>query len=127
MPTMKKVFKSRIQSCRFLFKDGHEAAFVGGKFFTNVSGEIEELVTEIERGHPHIWIDASESEIDTDNLDPFAEIKRTAIADYLAAQEAAFQPSNDRGSSESQKLVPASSASVAKASAGSTSGAPATK
>lgn len=97
---IKKVFKSKIQSCNYVFKSGKQASFIAGKYLTDIDTEIEELEAEIKSGHPHIFIDANEKEVDTEKLDPLEEIKRKAIAEYLEAQKKAVDPSNDMGSTD---------------------------
>ena len=119
--SVKKIYKNRIMSSRYLFADGHEAAFVAGKYYTDITGEIEELNAEILKGHPHLYVDPADAEIDTDNLDPFAEIKRQAVEQYIADQAAASSQANDRGTTAQVAVTPASSATVAVGAADSNS------
>ena len=102
--SIKKVFKCRIPSCKYLFSNGKEANFIGGKYLTDLDIEISQLENEIKSGHPHIYVDAAEKEVDTEQMDPIEQIKKKAIAEYLAAQKAALDPNNDRGSTEAGKL-----------------------
>lgn len=101
---IKRVFKCRIPSSKYIFSNGKEANFIGGKYATDVAAEIAALEEDIKLGHPHIYIDDSEKEIDTEQMDPIEQIKKKAIAEYLAAQSAALKPSNDRGTTEQGKL-----------------------
>lgn len=123
------VFKSRIPSCKFLFKNGKEANFIGGRFMTDVQSEIDELQAEVTLNHPHIYVDSAEAKVDSEKLDPLEEIRKKAVADYLAKQAAAVATSNDRGSTaQGGKLEGiANSATIASGAAGSSSGAAATK
>lgn len=102
---IKKVFKSRIDSCKYIFSNGKEANFIGGKYLTDLESEIAALEFEIKSGHPHIYIDTAEKEIDTEQMDPIEQIKKKAIAEYIAAQKAAVNPDNNMGSTEQGKLT----------------------
>ena len=129
---IKRVFKSRIPSCSYFFKNGKQAAFIGGKYVTDVDIEIAELESEIGKSgltepnksdHPHIYIDQREKEINTEALDPIAEIKRKAVEEYLAAQKKAL---NAAGNVSSSKVMPATtgmvnSTTIAEGAAGSDS------
>ena len=123
---IKRVFKSRVPFCKYIFKNGKEAPFIAGRYLTDVKSEIEELDAEVESKHPSIYIDAAEKEVNTAKLDPIEEIKRKAIAEFVASQLAANSKTNDRGSYEPGKLNVTTSATVAEAAAGSDSGTAAT-
>jgi len=56
-------------------------------------------------GNQYIYVDASEPEVDTDNLDPIEQIRRKAVAEYIARQAAANSLTNDRGETASDKLA----------------------
>lgn len=101
---IKKVFKCRIPSSKYLFSNGKEANFIGGKYMTDVEAEISALEGEIKIGHPHIYVDAAEKEIDTEQMDPIEQIKKKAIAEYLAAQAQAVKTTNNMGNTEQGKL-----------------------
>lgn len=116
-----RVFKSRVPFCKYLFKNGKEANFIGGVYTTDIETEIEELDTEIKLKHPTLFIDASDKERDTEKIDPLDEIRRKAVADYLAGVAAATNKSNDRGTTEQGRLNVANSSTIAEASAGSDS------
>ncbi len=118
---IKKLYKSRLPSCKFLFKNGKEAIFINSEFATDVVSEIEELNVEIASGHPHIYIDDTRKEIDTNQMDPLEHIKAKAVADYIAARQKANDPSNQRGNTEQGKLNPTSSATISGAGAQSDS------
>ena len=118
----KNRFFSRIPSCKYIFKNGKEAAFVGGIFDTDIPQEVAELEAEVAAGHPQIFIDPDQFVIDTAQIDPLAEIKRKAIEEYLAAQKAASDPANDRGTTEESKLNVTSTADISGAAADSSAG-----
>lgn len=101
---IKKVFKCRIPSSKYLFSNGKEANFIGGRYMTDVEAEISALEDEIKLGHPHIYVDSAEKEIDTEQMDPIEQIKKKAIAEYVAAQAKAIKTSNDMGNTEQGKL-----------------------
>lgn len=93
--TILQVFKSKVPSVSFFFKNGKQAAFINGKFITDVQSEIDEIRAEIgvyvnavlneknqiisydsvdvskhtgseNSRHPHLYIDDKESELDTE-------------------------------------------------------------
>ena len=119
---MKRLYKSRIPSCKYGFKNGKEANFINHEYLTDIPGEIQELDEEIALGHPTLYIDAARKEIDVDGRDPIEEIKAKAIAEYIASQKAAMNPANDRGKTALEKLKTATSANVSELLAGSTGG-----
>lgn len=120
--TIKKQFKSHIPSCKYIFKNGKEANFIGGKFFTNEESEVAELEKEVAHSHPHIYIDENEKEVDTKFVDPMEALRAKHIKEYLAAQNAATDSSNDMGNSTEGKLNVANSSNIAQAAAGTSSG-----
>lgn len=84
-----KLFKSAMPSCQYIMPNGKYLYFVKGKFATDDPEEIAELEKAIKARHPHIFVDAKESEITATKMnDPLAEIKAKAIAEYLAQQAA---------------------------------------
>lgn len=105
----KTQFLSRVSSCRYIFKNGKEAAFINHKYLTDTLSEIEELQNEINQGHPTIYVDKNNLIVDTATLDPLHEIRKKAVEDYLAEQAAASDITNDRGTSDNGKLNVASS------------------
>ena len=121
MATKNRYF-SRVPSCKFIFKSGKEAAFVGGIFDTDFASEIKELDEEVATGHPHIFVNVDQLTIDSECLDPLTEIKRKAIEEYIAAQVAASDPKNNRGNTKETKLNTVTTADIAAASADSSSG-----
>lgn len=115
--TMLKVFKSTIPSVNYLFKNGKPAIFVAGRYTTKVAHEVTELEEEIASGHPHLYVDKAELQIDEKHLDPMAALRDKIIADYLAT-EAAKDPLQDMGTSKQGSILPANSNDVAAATAG---------
>jgi hypothetical protein len=81
-----------------MFKNGKAAPFVDGKYATDIESEIEELDEEVAAGHPTFYIDDKEKELDTNVSDPMEAIRAKVIAEYLANQARAEDPTNDRGS-----------------------------
>ena len=124
--TIKRIFKCTIPSCSYYFKSGVQAAFLNGKYITENADQIAELEVEVgvpgfgKSKHPHIYVDLDEAEIDTEALSPLEEIKRQAVADYLAAQKVAMNPANDRGASDTTKFVASlnNTAGIAQAATG---------
>lgn len=101
----KNLYHSRIPSCKFIFKSGKEANFIGGTYLTSDPVEIAELDIEIKSVHPHIYVDENNLAVDTENIDPLHEIKRKAVEEYLAAQQAASDPNSDKGVTEQNTKV----------------------
>lgn len=86
--TMLKLFKSAVPSCKTHLPNGKEINFVGGRYATDDPLEIEYLEGEIKARHPIFYVDSKELEVDSVRVDPVEAIRRKAIADYLAEQEA---------------------------------------
>lgn len=83
---IKKKFKSRLGSTKFIFKNGKAANFVPpGEFLTDVELEIEELNAEITGGNVYLYIDSLDFEVDTNALSPLEELKRKAVAEFCIA------------------------------------------
>jgi hypothetical protein len=121
--SIKNRYFSRVPSIKYIFKNGKEAAFIGGVFDTDFESEIVELDAEIKSGHPHIFTDASQLTVDSEQVDPIEEIKKRAIAEYLASVKAVSDVTNDRGTTVQEPVKPTSTLDVAEASADSSSGA----
>jgi hypothetical protein len=116
--TMLRVFKGTMPSFNYIFGNGKPAIFVQGVYRTNVDWEIASLENEIKNGHPHIYIDPNETEIDSEMVDPMNVLRAKIIAEYVAAQAKATDPSNDGGTYTPQALKPGNSQDVADAAAG---------
>jgi hypothetical protein len=78
------VFKSRIPSVSYIFKDGMAAYFILGKFITANEKQIAELEAEVVAGHPHIYIDEAEATIDSEALTPIELIRKEAYEQAMA-------------------------------------------
>lgn len=98
-------FCSNLPSSKYVFRDGGVANFVGGQYLTTVQSEIDELNYEIERGHPHIYVDANETTVDSESLDPLAKLRKSIIEQYIRDQAKAVNPENDMGNSVQQNRV----------------------
>lgn len=105
------LYFSRISSCRYVFPDGSEAAFISGRYSTDDPAKIANLDYEISKGHPHIFTDPDKLQVSESSLDPMEELKAKIISEYLAKQE---QEAKNPTQSESipQPLKPASSADL---------------
>lgn len=113
-----RIFKATLPSVNYIFTNGKPAIFVQGKFTTNIDFEIQELEREIATGHPHIYIDPAESEIDSDALTPM-EILRAKVREELVAEmAAATNPANNMGTTVQEPVKPASTADIAQAAQG---------
>lgn len=116
---IKNAYFSTLASCRYIFKSGEEAPFINFVYYTDDAKQIEELETEIKKGHPHIYIKADKLKVDTSKLDPLETLKQTIRDQVMAEMAAATDKSNDRGTSAKVKLNVATSATVAELAAGS--------
>lgn len=122
MATMHTLFKSKISSCNYITKAGKPIYFNAGRFSTANAVDIAELKELVADGHPSIFIDPNENEIDFDIKDPLDFIKKKAVEEYLKAQKDAMNPNADRGTTVSEKLKGiANTKNIADATAGSAS------
>ena len=122
--TVKAVFKSSLPNIQYLFKNGKSAAFIGGTYYTDVESEIKELNAEVDNRHPIIFIDPAQTQIDSNDLDPMAVLKKKFFAEFEAQRAAAVDKSRDMGSTIQTTVLQgiANSTSVAEAMSGSDSG-----
>jgi len=111
------VFYSTLESCRMITKGGRNIAFVLGKYVTAVPEEIQYLQEEISLGNSRISVIPGKEQMTADDLDPMKALKKQHIKEYLADQ--ALLDKNvaagtlSESSSETQKLVPGSTADTA--------------
>ena len=118
---IQKLYKCSVKSCSYIFKNGKAGYFINGRYSTQLSNEIEELDNEVSLGHPNIFVDLKEIEIDTE-ADPLAGMKarlRQEILEEIKAKELiSTNPARDMGDSEQGKFRPASTTDIAATSAG---------
>ncbi len=98
-PVLKNAYHNSLGSCKYIFKDGTEAPFTGGHYFTDDPDKIKDLDNEVRLGHPHIYIDTAARTINTAVVDPLDEVRRQAVEDALRRQ-AAISKANDMGGTE---------------------------
>ena len=104
-----KLYKSALKSCQYIMPSGKYIYFRDGKYATDDEAEIAELEAAIKSKHPHIFVDAKETEITAKKMnDPLAEIKEKAIAEYVASQAG-----KDFGTSDTKAAGMATTASLA--------------
>lgn len=113
-----KIYKATLPSVNYIFKNGKPAIFIQGKYATAVVAEIAELDDEIALGHPHIFVDPNEAEIDSNALSPIEALTAQIRAQLVAEMQAATDPSNDMGTSTQGALKPASTSDIAAAAVG---------
>lgn len=94
---MAKLFKSSIPNIFMILASGTKAEFANGIFFTTDEDDIAYLTKEVKRGHPHIYIDANEPEIDTDAVTPYEQLRKKIRQELMAEMQAAGDVSNQRG------------------------------
>jgi hypothetical protein len=113
-----KVFKASMPSVNYIFKNGKSAVFVKGRFVTSIASEISEIEEEIKTGHPHLFIDPTDMEEDSNAATPVELLKQKMREEILAEMAAATDPKNDMGSSSQAALKPASTHDIAPAAIG---------
>lgn len=82
--SLKNIYKSRLLSSVFVTRMGKALHFIEGKHITDVQEDIAELEMEIKRGHPHIYVDPAEAQIDTALQDAIAQATREAALKVIA-------------------------------------------
>lgn len=87
-PSLVNLFFSHIKSCRYVFPNGAEAAFINGQYATDDEGKIAHLNAEIAAGNIYIFTDPQRLQIDPKDLDPMEALKKKVIEQYLAEQAA---------------------------------------
>ena len=85
---IKKVFKNRLGDSVYMFRNGKSAHFIDGRFITDFEWEISELDQECKSGHPHLFIDETDFEIDTSLQDEIKAAQAEATKTVLANREA---------------------------------------
>ena len=108
---MLRLFKSTLPSCKTYLESGKELNFVGGRYATDIEEEISFLETAIKAKHPNFFVDEAEVEIDSVRVDPVEAIRRKAIADYIAEQEA--KVGTDTGTTTELKKIVTTEAAIA--------------
>lgn len=125
MAKLKNLYKGTQPFFRYIFKDGSEAAFVGGRYLTDNPEEIKQLDAEVASAHPFIYVDPSEPTVDVEFADELRKVQEEAVAKFLAEKKQASDPNNDMGETgiAAQLKGIATSKTIAEAASGSTSGA----
>lgn len=100
---IKNAYHNSLGSCKFIFKDGKEAPFTGGHYYTSNATEIAELDHEIELGHPHIYKNDAAPTVNVAVTDPLDLVRRAAAEEALR-RAAAINKANDMGDTEQGKL-----------------------
>lgn len=75
---IKKIFKTTLPHIVYVTKKGKNLMFSNYKHVTDNRQDIAELEDEIKSGHPHLYIDAAEAEIDTTLQDEIAKAQKDA-------------------------------------------------
>lgn len=118
---MLRLFKSSIANCRYVFKDGKVAAFLAGEYRTDDAKEINELEEEVHAKHPFIYIDENNWEVPAIAVDPLEEIRKKAVAEYIASQANAANLPDSESDQQFKVAGIANSSTVGSAMSGSTS------
>ena len=122
-----RVYRATMPSVNFIMPNGKPIIFQQGVYYTDKQNEIDTLDFEIKQGHPHIFVDPTNAEIASEDLDPVVAMKkkvlgmmtREQLLDALKAREAeVVNPSNDLGESDQSAVKPASTQDIAPAAAG---------
>lgn len=98
------VFKSQAPVMGYCFRNGKVIHFVNGIYATSSKEEIAELTTECENGHPNYYIDAEQTKIDSEMLDPMAALRARIREEERAKLIAATDPTRDMGTTAQGKL-----------------------
>lgn len=114
-----RVFKATMASVNFIFPNGKPAIFQSGVYRTADEGEIQQLDYEISKGHPHIYVDPNEREVDSEMIDPMAVLRARHIAEYLEEQKRAMNADQSLGETDKNApLMAASTRDIAAAAVG---------
>lgn len=89
-----KLFKNKKQFINVVLPSGDVARFVHGKAFTENKKMAAELQTYADNNEAEIYVDPAEPTIDTECLNPLEQIRRQAVADYIARQAPKVNPGN---------------------------------
>lgn len=92
-----KLFKSNIPNIFMILSSGIKIEFPNGRFHTTNEEIIAELTKEVKFGHPQIYIDEAEQEVDTDALTPYEQMRKKIREELQAEMAAASALTNDRG------------------------------
>jgi hypothetical protein len=117
-PRLERLFKTNSKSIKYIFKNGHVANFIKGRYTTSDPEKIEQLEYEVASGHPEIHIDLNEREIDPRMEDPKLRMRAEILKDLMEANMAATNPERDMGTYEPAKLTPQSTKDIAPVAAG---------
>lgn len=120
---LKKIFKSTAPTVCYTFQCNHKKIqFMGGNYFTDIKEEIEELEKEVRLGHPMIYIDPNDCELDTDaEAKRIQKIKEDAVAEFIAKEAENKAGTADRGTSIASPVKPMGTDKLGSIVAGSTS------
>lgn len=116
-----RVFRSNIASVSFIFPNGKRAAFVLGKYVTDLAYEITELDKEIAQGHPNF---SSNVEEIVNVIPAMDELRAKFFEEFKAAQAQQLSPDNQLGTADHGKLNVLTTAHINEAAMGSDSGMP---
>lgn len=103
------LYFSHIPNSRYVFPNGKEAAFAGGKYSTDNEEEIAHLNAEIKAGNQFIYTKEGQEVVSVDQLDPLYELKAQIRAQILAEQAANEAGTKDLGEYVAPELKPQSS------------------
>ena len=108
---IKKVYKSTLKGGNYITRRGKTLIFVEGKYITDREEEVQELEQEIKSGHPYLYIDPAEAEIDTTLQEKLEAAKRAVVdkvlAEHYAANPDANKSVNEAGGVASGTISPA--------------------
>lgn len=77
--------------------NGKRISFIAGSYVTDAQDEIAFLDEQIRLGLQVIYTKKGQETVTAESLDPLAAIKKKAIDEYLAAQQAQADPDRDMG------------------------------
>lgn len=96
--SIKQVFLSRIPACAYLLKNGIKVEFINGKYLTDDKEIVAELEQEVKAGHPLIYRDANNLEVDT-------ELQQRALEAAMKAASEVLQGAPDTDGTITNELL----------------------
>ncbi len=95
-----KVFFSKAPTTGYVFQSGRSVHFVNHRYTTDNNEEIAELEKECSYSESNYFIDQTQLEIDSSELDPIAVIKAKALAEARAEVAIATSLTRNMGTTD---------------------------
>ncbi len=116
---MLRIFKTTMPSISTVLPNGKPIPFINGRYVSDNPYDVAILDQTVKDGHPHIYIDTNDFEVDEGLVDPMEALREKIIQEYIASQERAINPMNDFGETDQKlKLNVGNSSMIADAASG---------